>query len=132
MVRDEKVLAQVAALMQSLHWSGVANIDFKLDEQKGSMTVLEVNPRYWGSLLASLYAGVNFPYLACLEGMGLPLPESEFRPVRFTWHKRRLVAGLLAPKGKERVQSHGTVVRYLLADPMPELVEFGWRIGRRW
>ncbi len=130
-VRDDKVLAEVARVMESLNWSGAANVDLKLDEAGNSVTVLEINPRYWGSLLASLYSGVNFPYLACLEGMGSPLPEMQFRPVRFTWHKRRLIAGFLAPKGTEQIESRGTILRYLLPDPLPELVDFTRRKFQR-
>lgn len=129
--RDDRVLALVGRLMKSLNWSGAANVDLKLDEKKGAVTVLEINARYWGSLLASLYAGVNFPYLACLEGMGIPLPPSRFRPVRFTWHKRRLLAGFLAPKGAEAFESRGNILRYVVPDPMPEIVEFGRRVFRR-
>ena len=130
-MRDEKVLGQVTRVMQSLNWSGAANVDLKLDEEQSSVTVLEINPRYWGSLMASLYSGVNFPHLACLEGMGVPLPELEFRPVRFTWHKRRLLAGFLAPKGTAQFESRGTILRYQLADPMPELIDFTRRKFRR-
>jgi len=130
-VRDEEVLAPVALLMKSLKWSGVANVDVKLNEREHSVTVLEINPRYWGSLLASLFAGVNFPYLACLEGMGIPLPDPEFRPVRFTWHKRRIIAGLLAPRGAQQIEPRGSLLRYIIPDPFPELIEFGRRVLRR-
>jgi D-aspartate ligase len=130
-VRDDEIVAQIARLMKSLNWSGVANIDYKLHEPDHSLTVLEVNPRYWGSLFASLFAGVNFPYLACVEAMGLPLPEIEFRPVRFTWNKRKLLAGLLAPKSTEPVEARGSVLRFMLPDPLPELVEYGRRVLRR-
>ena len=58
------------------------------------MTVLEINPRYWGSVMASLFAGVNFPYLACMEGMGIPLPEPDFRPVRW-WQYSAGVEGVV-------------------------------------
>ncbi len=128
-MQDEKVLSRVAEVMQSLNWSGAVNVDLKLKEH--SVTVLEINPRYWGSLMASLYSGVNFPYLASLEGMGLPLPGMAFRPVRFTWHKRRLVAGFFAPKGADHFESRGTILRYQLTDPMPELVDFTRRTFRR-
>ena len=131
MVRDEEVVSTVARLMRSLNWSGVANVDFRLNEENHAVTLLELNPRYWGSVLASLFAGVNFPYLACLEGMGLPLPEPEFRSVRFTWHKSRVIAGLLAAEGRQSVEQRGSILRYVVPDPLPEFIEFGRKIFRR-
>lgn len=127
-VRDDRILEQVARLVKSLHWSGVANIDYRLHEPDHSITVLEVNPRYWGSLFASFFAGVNFPYLACLEGMENPLPELHFRPVRFTWNKQKLLAGIMAPPGADRVEARGSILRYMLLDPGPELVAYRRRI----
>ena len=47
--------------MQALKWSGIVNIDFIYDENDKQAKILEVNPRYWQSLLGSLFAGVNFP-----------------------------------------------------------------------
>jgi predicted ATP-grasp superfamily ATP-dependent carboligase len=130
-VPDEEVLSLVARLMSSLNWSGAVNVDLKLDERDHSVTVLEINPRYWGSLLASLFAGVNFPYLACLEGMGIALPDPDFRPVRFTWNERKVIAGFLARRGAEKTEVRGSVLRYVIPDPLPEIIEFGRRVFQR-
>src|SRR2546428_697479 len=53
--------------MQALKWSGIVNIDFIYDENDKQAKILEVNPRYWQSLLGSLFAGVNFPYLVSVS-----------------------------------------------------------------
>jgi len=42
----------------------VANIDTRFDENKGQALIIEIKPRYWGSLLASTSVGVNFSELA--------------------------------------------------------------------
>ena len=34
-----------------------------------------MNPRFWDSVSASIFAGANFPYYSCLLGLGKELPE---------------------------------------------------------
>src|SRR5262249_43691566 len=47
-------------LLAELNWSGIASIDMRFDEHLGMPLILELNGRYWNSLLGSLNAGVNF------------------------------------------------------------------------
>ena len=57
-------------LMKSLNWSGVANIDWRYDENNKVFKIIEINTRFWLSTDASSIAGVNFPYLYCLSSLG--------------------------------------------------------------
>lgn len=77
-----EVLEIVERLISSLKWSGVVHIDLLYDEQDNSFKILELNPRFWGSLLGSLCAEVNFPYLACLAGFNREFsrPKYQFQP----------------------------------------------------
>lgn len=68
-VNEEKLYLIISELMKSLNWSGVAHIDARYDTNKNTFKVIEVNTRFWGSLDASLLAGVNFPYLYCLASL---------------------------------------------------------------
>ncbi len=45
--------------MKNLHWNRIAHIDLRYDID-GNLYIIEVNPRFWESLLASLSAGINF------------------------------------------------------------------------
>jgi predicted ATP-grasp superfamily ATP-dependent carboligase len=62
-VYNEPLYKMMKKLMKSLHWSGIANIDLLFDPEASVFYVLEINPRFWNSLTASLMAGVNFPQL---------------------------------------------------------------------
>ena len=65
-IGDNPTAMKIAeALVNKLGWSGVANIDMRVDARDNMPMVLEINGRYWLSLLGSLNAGVNFPLLAC-------------------------------------------------------------------
>ena len=50
-------------LLSSLNWHGIAMVEYKWDETKKVGWLMEVNPRFWGSLGLAIKAGVNFPYL---------------------------------------------------------------------
>jgi len=46
-----------------MKWSGVGMVEFRIDERDGSLKLMEVNPRFWGSLQLSILSGVDFPYM---------------------------------------------------------------------
>jgi predicted ATP-grasp superfamily ATP-dependent carboligase len=50
-------------LMNSLNYFGVADIDFLVDSRTGKPSLMEINPRFWGSLQVAINAGVDFPSL---------------------------------------------------------------------
>jgi predicted ATP-grasp superfamily ATP-dependent carboligase len=56
-------------LLVSLGWTGVAMVEFKVDPRDGDPKLLEVNPRFWGSLHHAIVCGVDFPFLVCRLAM---------------------------------------------------------------
>ena len=65
-------------LLSLLGWVGVAMVEFKVDPRDGHPKLLEVNPRFWGSLHHAILCGVDFPYLLCrlaMDGRIGPVPE---------------------------------------------------------
>jgi hypothetical protein len=50
------------ALLGSLAWHGVAEVDFRWDGQ-AEPVLIEVNPRFWGGLTQSVASGWDYPYL---------------------------------------------------------------------
>lgn len=57
-------------LLNALNWSGVAMVEFKIDQKDRIPKLMEVNSRFWGSLQLAIDAGVNFPYLLYLSAIG--------------------------------------------------------------
>ena len=50
-------------LLKALGWYGVAMVEFRIDPRDNRPKLMEINPRFWGSLQLSISAGVDFPYL---------------------------------------------------------------------
>ncbi|NNL85193.1 MAG: ATP-grasp domain-containing protein, partial [Myxococcales bacterium] len=59
-----------ASLLASLEWHGVAMIEFRVDARDGTPYVMEINPRFWGSLQLAIDAGVDFPALLYRMALG--------------------------------------------------------------
>ncbi|MFC1717379.1 ATP-grasp domain-containing protein [Candidatus Poribacteria bacterium] len=53
-------------LLDHLEWHGVAMVEFKYDPESKKYWLIEVNPRFWGSLALAVAAGVDFPWLLYL------------------------------------------------------------------
>jgi len=50
------------AVLDELDWHGLASVGFIRDEETGTFTLLEINPRFWASLPCDIHAGVDYPY----------------------------------------------------------------------
>jgi predicted ATP-grasp superfamily ATP-dependent carboligase len=50
-------------ILRRVCFHGVAMVEFKYDEDRQQAWLIEVNPRFWGSLALAIQSGVDFPYL---------------------------------------------------------------------
>jgi predicted ATP-grasp superfamily ATP-dependent carboligase len=86
-IYDETLVELGTRLLRALNWRGVAMVEFKRDQRTGEFKLLEVNPRFWGSLPLALHCGVNFPVYQTQLALGLtPAPKSAYptgRKMRF-------------------------------------------------
>jgi predicted ATP-grasp superfamily ATP-dependent carboligase len=62
--RSGRLKQQGMKLLDELKWHGVAMVEFKRDEKDGKFKLLEINPKFWGSLELAIKSGIDFPYLA--------------------------------------------------------------------
>ncbi len=62
-VRHPQVMELGLSLLKSLNWVGIAMVEFKVDPRDGIPKLMEINPRFWGSLQLAIFSGVDFPYL---------------------------------------------------------------------
>lgn len=58
---DPAAGAHARALLEALHWHGVAMVEFKQDHRDGQLKLMEINGRLWGSLQLAIDAGIDFP-----------------------------------------------------------------------
>jgi predicted ATP-grasp superfamily ATP-dependent carboligase len=72
-VVDDRLTGYAASVLGELGWTGVAMVEFKKDDD---YRLMEVNPRFWGSLPLATRAGVNFPELLCRLALGESIGEA--------------------------------------------------------
>jgi len=84
--RHEQVFEFGKKLLDSLNWHGPAMVEFKTDAE-GVPMLMEVNPKFWGSLDLGLEAGVDFPQaLVDIVQTGQASPTDFYRyPFKYHW-----------------------------------------------
>ncbi len=75
-VKNDHILEMAVTLLKALDWYGVAMVEFKMDPRDNTPKLMEINPRFWGSLALAIESGVNFPYLLYKMALG-----QNFKPV---------------------------------------------------
>lgn len=75
---DQNVIALVKKAIKKLNWSGVACFDLRRNSLTGEIFILEINGRFWASLVAAFEkGGINFPaliaQLAFEEKISIPI-----------------------------------------------------------
>ena len=133
--KDEHAVDVGRRLVSAIGWNGVADIDLFFDKRDKTVKILEINPRYWQSLLGSLTAGVNFPLMACLTAVGAECPEmKQTRPIKYarpsaSFHM--LLSRFLGRKLAEGYRLRDSAIRFTLIDPLPELIYALQKFKRR-
>ncbi|MEP5341507.1 MAG: ATP-grasp domain-containing protein [Algibacter sp.] len=125
-IEEDLLLNGVKKIMKTLNWSGVAHLDMRYDENNKEFKVIEINPRYWGSLEASLFAGINFPYLHCVASLNRDFDKPKYRLIKFMLLKG-LVKTIKNDKSyllKLSFMLKNTPLKYMLKDPKPTLYRF--------
>lgn len=83
---DARMLADCAALARDTMLHGVAMFEFRVADKAQRHVLIEVNPRFWGSLPAALAAGLDFPAMLwdLLDNQRIQIPEAPRRfPVQY-------------------------------------------------
>ncbi len=127
---DPQLRKQGETLLSALNWHGVAMVEFKKDIRDGKYRLMEINPKFWGSLDLSIACGVDFPNLATKMAMEGDIETVEKYPVglRFRWPFPDDFIHLLAnPKSARDWFSDfirkNTKSNLSISDPVPNLYQ---------
>lgn len=107
------------SLMRALKWHGVAMVEFRYDPESRRFWLMEINPRFWGSLPLAIFAGADFPKaLLDLYGGGR---RSVLQTRRGTCYARNFTGDLHWTKAalRNRPMSH-------VHSPSPIRITYEW------
>ena len=125
-VENDDVFRIVKHLMKTLNWSGVAHIDLRFDNKTKTYYVLEINARFWGSVEASKFAGVNFPLLVCELAKNNNIETKAYKHIDYMRFKGVLKYIKKHPSFIFNLNFilNNTETKSVLADPTPTLYKF--------
>jgi predicted ATP-grasp superfamily ATP-dependent carboligase len=84
---DSRLESHGRRMLDALNWHGVAMVEFRRDDRDGEYKLMEINPKFWGSLDLALAAGADFPGDLCQMALGhtLSFTSQYVRNLRFHW-----------------------------------------------
>ncbi len=73
-------------LLDGMKWHGIAMVECRYDNRDGLFKVIEINPKFWGSLELALAAGADFAndYVQLALGAKLTFNNS-YQHIRYQW-----------------------------------------------
>jgi hypothetical protein len=73
--------------------------------------------------MGSTFAGVNFPYLACLSAMGATYPIPKYKDIEFNdLNGKHDLSLILKKQGKKIALMKNSMLYLYLIDPMPKII----------
>ncbi len=132
--KQPRFRAFIEYMVRELEWSGVAHLDFRYDAENQTWYLVDFNARYWSTLLGSVCAGINFPYLQVLQALKLPVETNGYQEITFMLiHDalRQLVKQPFGSSAREDFRIKNTELNFSFRDPLPELIRL-YAFGRRW
>lgn len=69
-VNDPELIRQAICLVSQMGWHGVAMVEFKVDPRDGVPRLMEINPKFWGSVALPIFCGVDFPHMLYQLSLG--------------------------------------------------------------
>lgn len=124
---DEELRQYSEDLLTALDWHGVAMVEFK-EDSGGTPHLIEINPKFWGSLDLGVASGMNFPAALLSYASEEDSFEFGFRPRRVHWPlSGDLFHAIKRPSSAPAVfrdlASPGTRSNIRWDDPIPHLLE---------
>ena len=132
--------SQLEALAQKLsqlsHYSGLMNVDARLENGSGRVYLIESNPRFWATLASTVYCGLNFAEAslqAKAEGTAEPLRLNSGRyHVRHPLFRPSCWGTLLLDRGPQgRLLRARTLDLYALGELLGQVPDILQRLSIR-
>lgn len=86
-IADLELTKLSVKLLSALSWQGIAMVEWKIHPSTNQPYIMEINPRFWGSLELAVRSGVNFPvlYHRLCEGQMIRPQQPYALAVRCRW-----------------------------------------------
>lgn len=110
---DSSVVELVQRTMSQLEWNGIAHLDLRYCSKSGQLYLIEINPRFWQSLMGSLAVGINFPYLLYLLSNNIDFEQADYQEKYYAKFSRFIKDSF---NGSVNYNLGDTNLKYILTD----------------
>ncbi|HEX6983497.1 MAG TPA: ATP-grasp domain-containing protein [Balneolaceae bacterium] len=114
-------------LIKITGYSGIAHLDFRLDERDGRPRLIDFNARFWRTLSGSKAAGVDFVFLTCLASTGVPFEQPHFHENIYFMGRSTLkhyYRKILNRYSGSAINTIQTDLWEKVNDPLPEIMRY--------
>lgn len=129
-IRNPELLDFGKRLLDAIGWHGPAQVEVKYDTRDGKYKLLEINPKFWGTLACSLAAGVDFARMGAeMAYHGDVTPQFDYRVgVAYHWRFPEETYVFLQQPSWQRLrgmiipENSDTYYDWDWKDPLPDLL----------
>ncbi len=114
---DDRLYQLSLQILRKLNYSGIAHLDFRYNSIDDTYSLIDFNARFWSSILGSLHAGINFPWLACQRALGNDISKTGYRFE--TYYMTYSFKGLLPVNIKYHQSFFNSETKFVLRDISP-------------
>ena len=83
---DNNLVELSKKILDGLNWNGPAMVEYKFDSQSEEYKLIEINPKFWGSLDLTIEAGVNIPLAMIKHAMNEKFHNpKKYKDIYFRW-----------------------------------------------
>ncbi|MFX0556355.1 ATP-grasp domain-containing protein [Maribacter sp. CXY002] len=127
--KNEQIKSLIESVVKDLSWNGVGHADLRYCIETGKFYLIEINPRYWSSILASLAAGINFPMLALDLNPKAQFDLESYNAIHFLGMKSEIKRIIL--NRRKKTPSDFSSLYHFIYDPMPYFTyKVNWLLQR--
>jgi predicted ATP-grasp superfamily ATP-dependent carboligase len=142
-VANDEVRAAATALLGTIAYEGLVEVEFKFDARDQQYKVLDVNPRAWSWLALCEPAGLDLAVMMSSAAAGVTVPPAQAQPGYAWMHAARdvVATGQLVLREQIDLEDYFDSLRQKLVfasfawdDPLPGLIELPltvWRVASR-
>lgn len=78
---DKNLLESTKKIIGKIGYTGPAMVEYKVDRNTNTPYLMEINGRFWGSILLPLAAGIDLPYIwwKVINDMEVKLEETKYK-----------------------------------------------------
>ena len=129
-IDNQNITMLCGAIIGRLNYSGPAFIDLRQDKDSGQFYALECNCRFWTTMTANAWTGINYADIAACMGLGTGLNLG--RPRLATYHLPGTIASYLKqPSNFFKVSRQNWLGFFqALTDPLPHVLNTFYHDGR--